>query len=121
MMADIPKPDVWLDSEMTRLDLNYNKLANLAGISPSSITEFRKGRSGPGVCTAIAQVLGVSPMWVMVVAGILPPPANMATVETDRLATIYLALDDTNKNALMAFAEFLRYRVVQERQERRQG
>lgn len=114
-MADVPKPDVWLDGEMARLDLTYNQLAIKAEISPSSVTEFRRGKSGVAVCTAIAKVLGVSPMWVMVIAGVLPPPANMTNVETDRLSTIYLALDNSNQAALMAFAEFLRYRMLQER------
>lgn len=114
-MGDVPKPDVWLDGEMTRLSLNYHRLSQKAQLSPSSITEFKKGRAGAVVCTSIAKVLGVSPLWVMVVGGVIPPMANMRDVEADRIASIYLTLNDDERQTLMQFAEFLRERLVFQR------
>ena len=111
-MNGVPEPGAWLDAEMARLSLNYNRLAQKAQLSPSSITEFKRGRAGVTVCIAIAKVLGVSPLWVMVVGGVLPPLANMRDVDADRIASIYLTLDDENRHALMSFAEFLRERLV---------
>ncbi|MCL4867828.1 MAG: helix-turn-helix domain-containing protein [Anaerolineae bacterium] len=110
---DIPAPDVWLDDELRRLGLNYNQLAQKAGISPSSITEFRRGKAGPAVCTALATVLGVSPLWLMVVAGVAPPPRTL-DVNSDRIATIFSALDESRQQTLMAFAEWLRERMLTE-------
>ena len=65
----------WLTGEMDRRDWNNTDLAKRAGVVPSTVSMIISGHKKPGLefCVGVARAFGVSPEYVLRLAGHLPP------------------------------------------------
>lgn len=70
----------WLSKELTRRGWSHNELGRRGGISQTAVSNVISGnrKAGADFCVKVAQALELSPVLLLVKAGILPPqePAN---------------------------------------------
>ena len=106
-MSELPTASEWLDEQLKRLNLSQNKLGEMCGLASSSMAEFRKGQARHMVAVKLANGLGVPATMTLALSGLTPPPARMTNVEADKIAHIYLSLNEADRETLMDYAEHL--------------
>ena len=81
----------WLEGQLTARNWRPIDLARAAGLSGPTVTRVLNGdrKIGPDAAVAIARALGVSPVYVFQVAGLLPPEKP----QTDRDPTFQELLE----------------------------
>lgn len=112
MSVELPTPRVWLDEQLERLQISQNELARRAGVSQSQVHEFAEGQSGSEAAVRIANALNVPATITLALLGKVPAPAKWSDVETDRLAHIYRLLDENDRQAVLALAEYYRQKQL---------
>jgi transcriptional regulator with XRE-family HTH domain len=74
----------WLTHQMDERDWNNTDLARRASVVPSTVSMIVSGQKRPGLafCKGVAKAFGVSPEYVLRLAGQLPPvsPSPLADI-----------------------------------------
>ena len=75
----------WLKGELKARALSQTELAKRAGMSQAAISLVLDGKHKPGFafCVRIAKPLGVSPVYVLQLAGLLPEDTPLPAVLDD--------------------------------------
>jgi transcriptional regulator with XRE-family HTH domain len=104
------KADTWLAQELRKRRMSQRQLAQAIGCSPSHAHRLVTGQEKPSpkLCREIARVFEVTEQEVMRRVGHLSPlPDGYSELDEQRLAELYRALGQSERNQLMRFAEFL--------------
>lgn len=112
MSVELPTPRAWLDEQLKRLQISQNELARRAGLAQSQVHSFAKGTCGTEAAVKIANALNVPATITLALIGKVPPPAKWSDVDADSIAHVYRQLDDEDRQAVMALAQFLRQRQL---------
>lgn len=97
----------WLTDELTRRGWSHNELARRAGVSQPNVSGIINGRSpGCDFCIRVAQALELSPVLLLVKAGILPPqsPDDDSTIQ--ELVELVRSLPPEDRKDVLQFARF---------------
>jgi transcriptional regulator with XRE-family HTH domain len=84
----------WLTEQLHKWKMTQKDLADKAGVGKSSINKIARRmvvRPDPRTYVAIAKALGVSPISVFRIAGILPPDPELPELEAYKTALARLS------------------------------
>ena len=81
----------WLANELIIRGWSQSKLAKLAGVSKTAISDAISGKNPPkfDVCVAIAKALRLPPEEVLRKAGLLPKQSSNVTEDQERLLYLF--------------------------------
>lgn len=98
----------WILVEAERRGWSLNQLAKKAGTSSGGLSMIVNGlrKPGPDVCLRIARALGVNPVEVFQLAGLLPPEPDVSPVMRQAIY-LFTRLSDEMQEAILAQMEGL--------------
>lgn len=99
----------WLNSELNQRRWSNSELARLAGVVPSTISQYISGHKTPSAdtCVKIARVLGYSTDHVLRQADLLPEVSSQVQNEED-LVHIFRRLDAEAQEVVLAMMRGLK-------------
>lgn len=99
----------WLGEEVTRRGLSHSELARRAGLSQVSVSGVISGQRKPGCefCIKVAQALEISPVLVLVKAGILPPQETGDDTAIQEITELARNLPADQRKQVLDFIRFL--------------
>jgi transcriptional regulator with XRE-family HTH domain len=97
----------WLQTEIEKRGLSWNKFAENAGLSSGTIYNIRDGTRGVGENSlkAIAMALKIPPEQVFRAAGLLPE-SNIKSDKEEELLYLFAQLPDVEKSRMIEFVKF---------------
>lgn len=100
----------WLTLELDRRRLSIRELARQADISHALVSKVLAGKMPPSAdfCLKVARALGESPDWLLRLAGLLPPAANVPDDDplVRELLEIVRRLSPEDRREILQFARF---------------
>lgn len=98
----------WLTEELNRRGWSKSELARQAGLSPSIVSKMLLGDRNitADQCIKLAQALGLSPVLLLVKAGILPPQESSNDPTIEELLDIARQLPGPAREELLSYARF---------------
>ena len=106
----------WLAGELRKRGWSHSELARRAGLSQVSVSGVIAGTRVPGCdfCVKVAMALEVSPVSVMIEAGILPPQAtDDDPVIAEIIESTRLLPPDQRRDVL----DYIRFKLRKKREE----
>ena len=102
----------WLSEELKRRRWSQRELARQADISQAFMNRVLSGNAKPSVnfCLKVAQVLDVSPVYLLQLAGLLPddvkpPPEDDASLQ--EIVTLARSLSPDKRQQVLDYLRFL--------------
>jgi transcriptional regulator with XRE-family HTH domain len=104
---------LWLEQEANVRGWSHNELARQASLAQATVSNVLSGQRAPGCefCIKIAAALNVSPVVVLIKAGILPPPSD----DDIDLTEIMDAIRQLSPEVRQEVLEYVRFRLQQQR------
>lgn len=102
----------WLNNEMVRKDITQQAIADMLGVSNSSVSNWQNAKNLPDAMTLkrIAAVFGVDAVWLFRLVGYLPEAGSVANgmvdetaLERNELLSLFKKLPEHEQDDILDF------------------
>ena len=102
----------WLKEELNHRGWSHSQLSRRAGISQAAISNVLSGERRPGCdfCVKIAAALDLSPVLVLIKAGILSPQSPDDDPALTELSELIRSLSPDQRLEVIRYIKFLRHK-----------
>lgn len=101
---------LWLEQEIKRRGWSQGEMARRADLAQVTVSNVIAGQRNPGCefCIKVAQALELSPVFILVKAGILPPvPASEDSPTLQEIIELARSLSSEDQNHLLEYVRFM--------------
>ena len=103
---------LWLEQELKRRGLSHGELARRASLAQATVSNVLTGQRNPGCefCIKVAQAFGLSPVLILVKAGILPSQEPTDDITIQEITELARSLPPEDRKEVLEYIRFRYHR-----------